>query len=119
MLRSATLDPSAILGIVASPGDSDDLDDPTIASILDTAGGLLARHGLARWSMDDVASGAGVGRATVYRRFTSREDLVNATIARDLQRFFSTVAQAVAEVPDLTGKVVEGFIVGIRAARTT
>lgn len=117
MRRSATLDATAILdGIAAGPHEAE---DPVTSAVLDAAGKLLSRHGLGRWSMDEVATVAGVGRATVYRRFTSREDLVNAALSRDLQRFFATVADAVAEIPDLTGKVVEGFIVGVRAARTT
>ena len=116
MRRSATLDASAILDGI-SAGDRD-TEDPVTSAVLDAAGALLSRHGLGRWSMDEVATIAGVGRATVYRRFPSREELVNATLARDLQRFFATVADAVAEIPDLTGKVVQGFLVGVRVART-
>jgi AcrR family transcriptional regulator len=55
----------------------------------------------------------------VYRRFSSREDVVNATVSRDLQRFFATVADAVAGTPLLVDKVVEGFVIGVRAARGT
>lgn len=117
MRRSATLDPAAILVGISSPNPPGDADDPATTAILDAAGVLLARYGLGRWSMDDVANAAGVGRATVYRRFASREDVVNATIARDLQRFFATVADAVAGMPDLVDKVVEGFVIGMRAAR--
>lgn len=117
MRRSATIDATAILdGMSARERDAE---DPLTSAVLDAAGALLSRHGLGRWSMDEVATIAGVGRATVYRRFASREELVNATLARDLQRFFATVADAVAEIPDLTGKVVEGFLVGVRVARTT
>ena len=117
MRRAATIDATAILDGI-SAGEHD-IEDPVTSAVLDAAGSLLSRHGLGRWSMDEVATVAGVGRATVYRRFASREELVNATLARDLQRFFATVADAVSEIPDLTGKVVEGFLVGVRAARTT
>ena len=119
MRRSATLDAGAILVGISSAATHTDLDDPATASILDATGALLARHGLGRWSMDDVARRAGVGRATVYRRFASREEVVNAAIARDLQRFFATVADAVAGYPELVDKVVEGLLMGVRAARGT
>ena len=66
-----------------------------------------------------MAERAGVGRATVYRKFRSREDVVNATVARDLHRFFATVAAAVAGTPDLVEKVVEGFVIGVGAAAGT
>lgn len=117
MRRSATIDATAILGGLS--GGEHGSEDGVTSAVLDAAGALLSRHGLGRWSMDDVATVAGVGRATVYRRFASREELVNATLARDLQRFFATVADAVAGIPDLTGKVVEGILVGVRVARTT
>jgi AcrR family transcriptional regulator len=64
--------------------------------------------------MDDVADVAGVGRATVYRRFQSRDELVHATIGREINRFFGAVAQAVADLEGVEDKVVEGFLVGMR-----
>jgi TetR/AcrR family transcriptional repressor of mexCD-oprJ operon len=45
------------------------------AAILEAAAELLARRGEAA-SMSDVAAAAGVGRATVYRYFPSREALL-------------------------------------------
>lgn len=116
MRRSAALDPTAILIGITSTSSLADPDDAATTAILDAARALLARYGLGRWSMDDVASTAGIGRATVYRRFASREDVVNATIARDLQRFFATVAHAVSGIHDLVDKVVEGFVIGMLAA---
>ena len=119
MRRSATLDPAAILVGLSAESARPVADDPTTAAILDATGELLGSYGLGRWSMDDVATRAGVGRATVYRRFASREEVVNATLARDLQRFFATVAGAVAGTSDLVDKVVEGFVIGLRAAGET
>lgn len=119
MRRSATLDPAAILVGLSAENARPAADDPTTAAILDATGELLGSYGLGRWSMDDVATRAGVGRATVYRRFASREEVVNATLARDLQQFFATVAEAVAGTSDLVDKVVEGFVIGLRAAGET
>lgn len=117
--KAAVLDVSAILAGTRSgtqrsaPPSEDDATD----AVLDAAAGLLARFGLRRWSMDDVAEAARVGRATVYRRFPSREQLVNTTIAREANRFFAEVARAVPESEGLVEKVVEGFLVGIRMAK--
>lgn len=45
-------------------------------AILQATVALLAEEGLAGWSMDAVAARAGVGKATIYRRWPSREALV-------------------------------------------
>ena len=116
--RAATLDVTAILSGLRTggPDAATNPDNPDDA-LLDAAAELLTRYGLRRWSMDDVAEVAGVGRATLYRRFPSREDLVNATISREANRFFSEVAAAVAGAEGVVEKVVEGFLVGMRIAR--
>jgi AcrR family transcriptional regulator len=50
-------------------------------AILDAALAGLAEHGYDRMSMDDVASRAGVGKAAIYRRWTSKADMVADAIA--------------------------------------
>lgn len=113
--KAAVLDLSAILAGTQTTAPA--IQDEPADAVLDATAELLARFGLRRWSMDDVADAAGVGRATVYRRFPSREQLVNATIAREANRFFAEVASAVAESDGVEEKVVEGFLVGMRMAR--
>ena len=115
--RPATLDVNAIVASIQF-GSADAATDPDDA-MLDAALQLLTRYGLRRWSMDDVAEIAGVGRATVYRRFPSRDELVHATIAREAHHFFFEVAATVAEADGVAEKVVEGFLVGMRMARET
>src|SRR5919198_4933296 len=49
---------------------------PSVRSrILDTALDLVGRHGLAGLSMDELATGAGVSRATLYRLVPGKEAL--------------------------------------------
>jgi AcrR family transcriptional regulator len=92
-------------------------DDEATAAMLDATSALLATYGVRRWSMDDVAERSGVARATVYRRFESRDELVHATLARDARRFFEAIAEAVAHIDAIEDKVVEGVLVGLRLAR--
>jgi AcrR family transcriptional regulator len=47
-------------------------DEAILGAVLD----LLAEVGFGRFTMDDVASAAGVGKATIYRRWPSKEQLV-------------------------------------------
>lgn len=50
--------------------------------ILDAADRLLARYGLRKMTMEDVAVEAGVSRRTVYGYFGSKQDLALASIDR-------------------------------------
>lgn len=102
--------------IVAGMGALDD-DDETAALILDAAAELLGAHGLRRWSMDDVADRAGVGRTSVYRRFANRDDLVHAVLARELRATFAAIDEAARACDSLEDKVVEGGLVAFEALR--
>jgi AcrR family transcriptional regulator len=42
---------------------------------------LMARHGVDDLRMDEVAARAGVGKATIYRRYRSKNELVTAAVA--------------------------------------
>ena len=56
-------------------------DERASQAINEAALRLLMEVGYARLSMESVASEAGVARATVYRRFKDKADLVTAAIA--------------------------------------
>ena len=53
--------------------------------ILDAAAQLMRTYGLKRWSMEDVAELAAIGRTSVYRAFSTRDELVHAVLARELR----------------------------------
>lgn len=54
--------------------------------VLDAALALFIESGLRRTTMDDVAGKAGIGRATLYRRFGDKHQLVQAVILRECQQ---------------------------------
>lgn len=89
-------------------------DDPTTERILDSALELFAVFGLRRTSVDDVAKRAGVTRVTVYRRFQNRDQLVNATLYREYQRFLAVLDPVVRVVPTMEERIAEGFLVALR-----
>ena len=91
--------------------------DKTDKLLLSATNELLRTLGLRRWSMDDVADKAGVGRTTVYRRYASRDDLVTATIVYECQQFFAHIAASVDPDDDLTDRVINGFLLGISLVR--
>ncbi len=79
--------------------------------LLEGAYGCIAEKGLAATSLEDAAQAAGVSRATLYRYFPGgRDELVGAVIAFETLRFFQTLAEAIADAPDLETLLVEGIV---------
>ena len=66
--------------------------------ILDAAGKSFAERGL-EVPLDEIAERAGVGIATLYRRFPSREDLIAAAFADKLAEYAETAERAL-RAPD-------------------
>lgn len=70
----------------------------------------IAEKGLAATSLEDAARAAGVSRATLYRHFPGgREELLGAVITVETLKFFQTLAEAVADAPDLESLLVTGL----------
>ena len=55
-------------------------------ALLDATLGLLASRGYAALRLDDVAAAAGASKATIYRRWASREELVLHALLRLAER---------------------------------
>mgnify|MGYP000079568096 CR=1 FL=1 len=107
------VDVDALLVAMAVPPGDDDVEGRILASSSD----LLVAHGLSGLEVDDVATASGVGRSTIYRRFTDRNGLISATIAAQARRFFAALADAVDPDEDVEGQVVSAFAAGLRLVR--
>lgn len=93
----------------------DSAPDDAASAMLDAAEALLRERGLHRWTVDDVAERAGIGRTSVYRRFPSRDDLVHGVLARELRRATASVSAAAAGQSSIEGAVVEAVMAALRA----
>ena len=80
------------------------------AAIVEAAREVFAEHGLDA-PLDDIAVRAGTGNATLYRRFPTRGDLVEAVFAERMAEHLDAVRTALAD-PDPW----EGFASYFRAA---
>jgi AcrR family transcriptional regulator len=65
----------------------------TAAAIIDSAATILAERGDAA-SMEEIAITAGIGRATLYRYFPSREGLLSAMAAASVQELAARIEEA-------------------------
>jgi AcrR family transcriptional regulator len=88
------------------------LRDRTAAAIIDSAATILAERGEAT-SMEEIASSAGIGRATLYRYFSNREELLKAMAAASVQELAARIKAADLEaVPfeEAIGRLARGII---------
>jgi AcrR family transcriptional regulator len=82
----------------------------TRVRIVDAALGLLARQGSAKTTVDDIARASGFSRATLYRTFPGgKDDVLEAVVATEVARLFSTLAVAMGEATDLEEVLVAGM----------
>ncbi len=93
----------ATSGAPAEVNDEDDFDRRD--QILEAALLCFAQFGIQRTSIQDVARMARVARGTVYRYFEDRKMLVEAAIRLGGQKYYQTVAAAMAGKGTLAGQL--------------
>lgn len=93
--------------------------DPSVRErLLEAAYACVARYGLGKTTMDDVARAAGMSRATVYRYFPGgREELVSEVVAWETGRFFVRLADALAGTEGFGHLLEEALIFAHRAVQ--
>jgi len=85
--------------------------------LLDAAGELFSRDGVAAVAMADVASAAGCSRATLYRYFDSKDALRTAYVHREARRIGAEVAVRVGGIDDPRERLVEAMASALRLVR--
>lgn len=84
--------------------------------LLDAAETCFARIGLSKTTVEDIAREASVSRATVYRYFSGRDEVVSGVILRGAGRYLDRVRPRVEAQPDLGSAIVEFVEITLRAA---
>jgi AcrR family transcriptional regulator len=85
-------------------------DESLESRILDATLVCVARWGVAKTTLDDIARAAGCGRATVYRVLPGGKDaLMLAAADRELQRFLVHLSQRLAAEGTLAGRLAIGI----------
>ena len=98
----------------ALPAPSDELTE----RILDAALVLVARWGIGKTALADVAKEAGCSRATLYRAFPGGKQHVFATMGRrELASYHQAVVDAIDTADDLADAVTRALVVATRLLR--
>ena len=86
--------------------------------VLDATVRCVARWGLAKTTLDDIAREAGVSRATVYRSFPGGKDnVVRAAAAAEVQTFLDGLDDRLRSAGTLEDLLVAGITYAARAIR--
>nr|WP_093888672.1 TetR/AcrR family transcriptional regulator [Streptosporangium canum] len=111
--NSESLLERAYIDAVEQVDDTDELR----ARILDAAYEQFCRMGIRRSTMEDVARRAGVSRITVYRRFATKDALVEHVVRREFRRYFDRFLIDIEQARTAADRVVLGFVSSLRAIR--
>ncbi len=83
--------------------------DTATERILDAGLSLFSDHGVRRTTMNEVADAAGLGVATVYRRFPRKAQLVRAVLLREATTVIAAVDAALAGPDTVEEQTAAGF----------
>jgi len=95
-----------------------DEDDRTRTRLLDAAYEQFCRLGIQRSSMEDIARRARLSRITLYRKFESKDALVDQVVLREIRRYFTQFLDDIARADTVADRVVAGFVSSLRTVRT-
>jgi TetR/AcrR family transcriptional repressor of uid operon len=109
-------EPAAVLALALDPA-VETPDDSASERILDAALETAAAYGVRGLTMDEVARRAGLGRMTVYRRFGTKTELLDALAVRECRRCLAEIGAAVDLDAPAVDQVVDGFAAAIGVAR--
>ncbi|WKG03691.1 TetR/AcrR family transcriptional regulator [Mycolicibacterium sp. HK-90] len=84
--------------------------DPISTRILSATLEQAELVGIRRTTMEDVAKRSGVGRATLYRRFPTKDALIDALVLSEARQYLEGSAQARAHAENLEDRLVYGTV---------
>ncbi|MFC9252696.1 TetR/AcrR family transcriptional regulator [Amycolatopsis thailandensis] len=111
-------DPDSLLErALADALERADESDEIALRLLDAAYEQFCRMGIRRSTMEDVARRAGVSRITAYRRFATKDALVEQVVRREFRRYFDQFLLDIQQAETAADRVVLGFASALGAIR--
>jgi AcrR family transcriptional regulator len=85
--------------------------------VLDAAETCFQREGVTRSTVDSIAAAAGISRATLYRSFAGRNELVLAVLMREVDRITGQLITSILQFDSAEDVITEGIIIAVRTVR--
>jgi AcrR family transcriptional regulator len=86
--------------------------------LVDAAEACFTRFGVAKTTLEDIATEAGVSRATVYRYFEGgRDEIILGVVLREGKAFLEALGRRVQREETLGSAIVEGVLYTVSAVR--
>jgi AcrR family transcriptional regulator len=103
-----------VTAVLVDPRATDVTTDGVEARAIDATLECIARHGLSKTTIDDVAREAGCSRATLYRYFGSKRELVSRVVNAEAERVTAACRDAALAATTLDDAVVAVLLVAGR-----
>jgi AcrR family transcriptional regulator len=91
--------------------------DEITGRILRTAQEQFELVGIRRTSMEDIARQCGVGKATLYRRFPTKDAVVDAVVLKEVQRYLDGNAVARSSGDTFEERLINGVVFTVEFVR--
>ena len=99
-------------GIFALAQEADP--ESTAARALDAAQACMARFGVAKTTIDDIAREANLSRATMYRHYANKHEMFGAVAQREILRIAEAVNASIASDGTLIDAVTNAIVTTAR-----
>lgn len=86
--------------------------------LIDAAEMCFQRFGVEKTTIEDVAAAANVSRATVYRYFADRDELILGVVLREAERFLNRMSTRVNRASNFADGLVDFAAYTLRAVRS-
>lgn len=85
--------------------------------LIDAAEACFLRYGVMKTTIEDVAGFANVSRATVYRYFAGRDELILGVLLRSGKRFLEVLGRRIEATENLGDAIINGVLYTVGAIR--
>jgi AcrR family transcriptional regulator len=100
--------------VASAPPTAGAAADGVEARAIEATLACIARHGLSKTTIDDIAREAGCSRATLYRYFGGKQDLVSRVVHAETERVTADCHAAAADAATLEDAIVAVLLVAGR-----